>query len=110
MLRGRRWAFAQSCLQLQNPVVFQNEPSPERASAMSMRFYSINQVRGRKEAAMADANQAPKMYQCGACGFVYNEREGLPEDNLPPGTPWANVPEDWTCPDCSADKSQFEAR
>jgi len=27
---------------------------------------------------------------------------------VPPGTAWADVPEDWTCPDCGAPKSSFE--
>lgn len=56
---------------------------------------------------MADG-EATRMYQCGACGFVYNERVGLEEDGIPAGTLWKDVPEDWTCPDCSASKQDFE--
>ena len=58
---------------------------------------------------MPEQNPPFKLYRCGACGFVYNEREGLPEDNLPPGTRWADVPESWTCPDCSSAKADFES-
>ena len=45
---------------------------------------------------------------CVLCGFEYDEALGRPEDDIRPGTPWADVPPDWTCPDCGADKSEFE--
>jgi len=41
-------------------------------------------------------------------GFVYEEAAGHPESGIAPGTAWADVPEDWTCPDCGAPKSSFE--
>lgn len=47
-------------------------------------------------------------YMCILCGFVYDEVEGLPQENIAPGTAWADVPEDWVCPDCGAMKSEFE--
>ena len=49
-----------------------------------------------------------KTYVCVVCGFVYDEAEGRPEDGIAPGTPWADVPADWLCPDCSVGKGQFE--
>ena len=49
-----------------------------------------------------------KVWQCVLCGFVYDEAAGLPSDGIVPGTRWADVPEDWICPDCSAQKSDFE--
>jgi rubredoxin len=45
---------------------------------------------------------------CVNCGFVYEEEAGLPVAGIPPGTAWADVPADWTCPDCAAPKSSFE--
>ncbi|MFN3383751.1 MAG: rubredoxin [Archaeoglobaceae archaeon] len=47
-------------------------------------------------------------YQCTVCGYVYNEDEGDPESNVPPGTKWKDLPEDWVCPICGATKDQFE--
>ena len=41
-------------------------------------------------------------------GFVYEEAVGHATTGVPPGTAWADVPEDWTCPDCGAPKSSFE--
>lgn len=50
-----------------------------------------------------------KSFICIVCGFVYSEEEGRPEDGIAPGTQWANVPEDWACPDCGVAKADFEA-
>ncbi len=38
---------------------------------------------------------------CPVCEYVYDEAEGAPREGFPAGTPWSDVPEDWTCPDCS---------
>ncbi|MDI9645847.1 MAG: rubredoxin [Archaeoglobales archaeon] len=47
-------------------------------------------------------------YQCSVCGYIYNEAEGDPDGNVPPGTKWENLPDDWVCPVCGATKDQFE--
>ena len=52
--------------------------------------------------------KAYKRYICLICGFVYDEKEGWPEDDIEPGTRWEDVPDDWLCPDCSAMKEDFE--
>jgi rubredoxin len=49
-----------------------------------------------------------KKWRCLVCDFEYDEAKGLPEEGIPPGTPWENVPESWTCPDCGAAKSDFQ--
>ena len=49
-----------------------------------------------------------KVWKCVLCGFSYDEAIGMPVDGIPPGTCWADVPESWLCPDCSASKSDFE--
>jgi rubredoxin len=48
-----------------------------------------------------------KKYMCLLCGFIYDEEQGWPEDNIAPGTTWHEVPEDWLCPECGASKSDF---
>lgn len=48
-------------------------------------------------------------YQCSACYFPYDEKLGLPEEDIPPGTEWKDVPEDWVCPECGTPKSLFTA-
>lgn len=49
-----------------------------------------------------------KKWQCLVCGFIYDETAGAPEEGLAPGTRWADIPEDWVCPDCGVAKSEFE--
>lgn len=51
-----------------------------------------------------------KTWQCAICGFIYDEAEGWPEDNIAPGTRWEDVPADWICPDCGAMKKDFVMR
>jgi rubredoxin len=50
----------------------------------------------------------PKTFVCIVCGFVYEEYAGDPEHGIKPGTPWADVPADWTCPECGVSKVDFE--
>lgn len=47
-------------------------------------------------------------YVCSVCGYVYDPAKGDPEGNIAPGTAFADLPEDWTCPVCGAAKDQFE--
>jgi rubredoxin len=48
-------------------------------------------------------------YLCTVCGYVYNPEEGDPDAGIEPGTPFADLPEDWVCPVCGAGKEDFEA-
>ncbi len=49
-----------------------------------------------------------KTYICTVCGYVYDENLGDPDAGIQPGTLWADVPEDWVCPDCGMSKDEFE--
>jgi rubredoxin len=51
---------------------------------------------------------AYRTWQCGACGFIYDEAEGLPAEGIAPGTRWEDIPDSWSCPDCGMSKAQFE--
>ncbi len=48
-----------------------------------------------------------KKYVCGVCGYVYDPAVGDPDGGIPPGTAFEALPEDWVCPVCGADKSEF---
>jgi rubredoxin len=39
-------------------------------------------------------------YQCPICDYVYDEAAGAPREGYRPGTSWADVDDDWRCPDC----------
>jgi rubredoxin len=49
-----------------------------------------------------------KKYVCSICGYVYDEAAGIPEKGIAPGTKFEDLPDDWDCPMCGADKSVFE--
>ena len=45
--------------------------------------------------------------QCDNCGYVYDKDQGDEKSGIAPGTEWKDVPEDYKCPECGADKSKF---
>ncbi len=47
-------------------------------------------------------------YVCTVCGYVYNPSEGDPDNDVVAGTKFEDIPENWVCPVCGADKSEFE--
>ena len=48
-----------------------------------------------------------KKYVCDVCGHIYDEAEGDADSGIAPGTLWADIPDDWTCPECGVDKDDF---
>ena len=44
---------------------------------------------------------------CEVCGWVYEQEKGFPPSNIPPGTPWNRVSDDFVCPECGAGKDAF---
>ncbi len=46
-------------------------------------------------------------YVCQVCGYVYDPEQGDPESDIPAGTSFDDLPEDWVCPVCGAGKSEF---
>jgi len=49
-----------------------------------------------------------KKYKCLLCGYIYDPVVGDPDNGVEAGTAFEDLPEDWVCPECGADKSQFE--
>ena len=49
-----------------------------------------------------------KKYVCITCGFIYDPADGDPENGVMPGTPFEDIPDDWTCPACGVGKELFE--
>lgn len=48
-------------------------------------------------------------YICSVCGYEYDEAAGDPDNGIAPGTPWEEVPDDFTCPLCGVGKEEFSA-
>jgi rubredoxin len=47
-------------------------------------------------------------WECQVCGYIYDPEVGDPDNDINPGTPFEDLPEEWVCPECGADKDQFE--
>ena len=47
-------------------------------------------------------------YVCTLCGYEYDPAKGDPDNGVPAGTAWKDVPEDWVCPVCGAGKDSFD--
>jgi rubredoxin len=48
-----------------------------------------------------------RKWQCSMCGHIYDEAAGDPDQGIPAGTRWEDIPPDWVCPDCGAVKADF---
>lgn len=48
-----------------------------------------------------------KNYECQPCGYIYDPQVGDPDNGVPAGTTFEDLPDDWTCPLCGAGKEQF---
>jgi rubredoxin len=46
-------------------------------------------------------------YEC-PCGYVYDPAEGDPANGVEAGTAFKDLPDDWVCPKCGAEKEFFE--
>lgn len=53
------------------------------------------------------SSQLP-IWMCLICGWVYDESLGDRDSGVSPGTPWEDIPEQWTCPECGVSKAEFE--
>jgi len=51
---------------------------------------------------------AMKKYRCVVCDYIYDPAAGDPDSGIAPGTPFDKIPDDWVCPICQVDKSNFE--
>ncbi|KAF5091878.1 Rubredoxin [anaerobic digester metagenome] len=47
-------------------------------------------------------------YECTVCGYVYDPAKGDEKNQIPPGTAFEDLPDDWLCPLCLEGKEVFE--
>ncbi|WP_249357079.1 rubredoxin, partial [Citrobacter sp. wls827] len=55
----------------------------------------------------AAADLGPSM-QCSVCQWIYDPAKGEPLQDVAPGTPWSDVPDNFLCPECSLGKDVFD--
>jgi len=48
-------------------------------------------------------------FKCSVCGWIYNEERGDSQGGVAAGTLFADIADDWTCPECGVGKDSFEA-
>lgn len=96
---------------------FRNEMklmAPERAPTYVdknklKKFQDENQQEEQNKVEVSEANKKDlgDKYICTICAFVYDPEVGDEAMGIPPGTPFEDLPEDYTCPICAAAKSMF---
>ena len=47
-------------------------------------------------------------WRCTVCGYIYDPVKGDEDGDIPPGTPFEEIGDDWLCPVCGVDKEAFE--
>jgi rubredoxin len=56
---------------------------------------------------MAVEGETRTRMECRICWHVYDPADGDELGQIPPGTAFAALPEDWRCPNCDAAKELF---
>ena len=46
-------------------------------------------------------------YKCVICGYTYDSEIGIPDKNIPEGTGFQDLADDFKCPSCGAGKTFF---
>jgi rubredoxin len=47
-------------------------------------------------------------WECLVCGYIYDPSVGDPDNGVPAGTRFEDLPDDWVCPECGAEKDMFQ--
>ncbi len=51
--------------------------------------------------------EAEQRLTCLSCGYVYHSKLEEPYDGTLPGTPFEDLLDDWSCPECGVHKGNF---
>lgn len=76
--------------------------------ALVLNFPQLKPRAAHIQAPSPSAAAGFKKWQCTLCSFAYDEALGMPEEGIAAGTRWEDVPDSWSCPDCSASKGDFQ--
>jgi GntR family transcriptional regulator / MocR family aminotransferase len=56
---------------------------------------------------LAPPPPGPRRFICRGCYYIYDEATGAPRAGIAADTWFAEIPTEWRCPDCGADKGTF---
>ncbi len=57
---------------------------------------------------MQNTPEHTERYICVNCGYIYDPAQGDDMNNIPTGTSFTSLPEQWVCPMCYAKKELFD--
>jgi len=101
--------------QLSDPTYRYRQPLPEDGAAVHVEDVTAPDYLTLTEPPKAEPTLVSpehpeggwKVWECTVCAFLYDEAEGMPDEGIPPGTRWDDIPDDWACPDCGLAKQDF---
>ena len=92
----------------ENPTVYLSTHTPLGYENLEdLRIIDLDNPPGSIPVGEIVYRTATGKYICGVCGFVYDPEKGDPSQGIPPGTPFSELPDDWHCPRCKREKSNF---
>ncbi|HEY9701512.1 MAG TPA: rubrerythrin family protein [Allocoleopsis sp.] len=62
---------------------------------------------GEPDQRIINHDPATGKWICQKCSMIYDPVIGDPDSGIAPGTPFADIPDDWFCPICGAHKKSF---
>jgi rubredoxin len=92
------------------PVLASPFPAPPPLQAAPAAALALATVPAPAAPASARTRlDAGPRYRCKQCGWIYDPAVGDPRSGIPPGTPFADLPDSYKCPVCEVGKSRFKA-
>jgi len=90
------------------PVLVRGLPRPRDYAALEALADSLGEPSMEPTQPQAAPKEEPKKYMCSVCRYIYDPAAGDPKGGIPAGTPFEELPDDWTCPVCRVPKSMFK--
>ncbi len=86
---------------------------PEQLRRAIISYYTFRTNKQKLEEASAvqknilQSDNNKYIYHCSQCSFIYDEKSGDSENDILPGTPFTDLPDDYHCPVCDMPKKGF---
>ena len=85
------------------PITYQYYRQVKKAVAPKNAPTYVDKTKFEKRA----ESPGSQKHKCTACGYIYDETKGDPSGGIDPGTKFEDIPDDWVCPVCGAEKEDF---
>ncbi|ADY57315.1 flavin reductase domain protein FMN-binding protein [Syntrophobotulus glycolicus DSM 8271] len=82
--------------------------APASPAAKSSRSEQAEKAESIKKENLIKEGPTMQKYECPVCSYIYDPEKGDPDSGIEPGTAFEALPDDWVCPVCGVDKSQFQ--